>query len=83
MNIATIFKLDSSGSPIQVDIENCMDCIHKNIQSDPDPDDWFCDDDMKLLCKINYRIVTRGCRPHQLRKECEVPSWCKFLKKEV
>ena len=32
-------------------IENCLDCKHHALVPDPDPDDWFCDDDEAVLCK--------------------------------
>lgn len=31
---------------------NCCDCLHHEIIEDPDPDDWFCDDDVAVVCKI-------------------------------
>lgn len=31
-------------------IDNCMDCPHHLVRPDPDPDDWFCDDDEKVVC---------------------------------
>lgn len=29
---------------------NCVDCAFHKIISDPDPVDWFCDDDMAIIC---------------------------------
>ncbi len=29
---------------------NCMDCPHHETVPDPDPDDWFCDNDMAIVC---------------------------------
>lgn len=31
--------------------KNCLECPAHEVQSDPDPHDWFCDDDVKLFCK--------------------------------
>ena len=31
---------------------NCMDCPHKKVIADPDPSDWFCDDDEALVCTL-------------------------------
>ena len=56
--------------------ENCIDCSHHHIQDDPDPHDWFCDDDVKVFCTKAKRNITVACRPHHIRKECEVPDWC-------
>jgi hypothetical protein len=31
-------------------VSNCMDCPHHQVVADPDPTDWFCDDDIAVLC---------------------------------
>jgi len=31
-------------------IENCIDCPHHVVVNDPEPGDWFCDDDVAVLC---------------------------------
>lgn len=31
--------------------ENCLDCPFHEVIPDPDPDDWFCDDDRAVVCK--------------------------------
>lgn len=61
-------------------IENCMDCPHHRVH--PDPDDWFCDDDEKVICEAANRNITVACRPYHKRRECEVPEWCPLKKKE-
>jgi len=30
----------------------CINCPHHRIINDPDPDDWFCDDDKAVVCSI-------------------------------
>lgn len=60
-------------------INNCLDCPHHQTQRDPDPDDWFCADDEKVVCLKTKRTITNGCRPYQTRKECSVPSWCPLI----
>lgn len=57
-------------------LDNCMDCPHHRVYSDPDPDDWFCDDDEKVVCSKVKRNITIACRPHHKRRECEIPDWC-------
>lgn len=32
--------------------ENCRDCRHCEVIADPDPDDWFCDDDKAVVCNL-------------------------------
>jgi len=58
-------------------LNNCIDCPYHEVRADPDPDDWFCDDDVKVICKkANNRKITVACRPYNVRKECEIPDWC-------
>ena len=69
---------------VYLKIQNCMDCPHHEVQADPDPHDWFCDDDVKVVCKKTTRKnneITVACRPYMTRKECEVPDWCPLSKK--
>lgn len=60
--------------------KNCMDCPHHSVQSDPDPLDWFNDDDEKVVCLKLNKNITVACRPYQKRSECEVPKWCPLTK---
>jgi hypothetical protein len=62
---------------------NCTECIHHQVLPDPDPDDWFCDDDVKVVClkmpipeSPNHRAITVACRPYNIDKECGTPGWC-------
>lgn len=57
-------------------ITNCMDCPFHDVRPDPDPHDWFCDDDEKVYCTKANRNITVACRPYNKRKESEVPDWC-------
>jgi hypothetical protein len=34
------------------DFESCMDCVSHDIIKDPDPNDWFCDDDCAVVCTL-------------------------------
>jgi len=62
---------------INFEVSNCTECPEHKVLSDPDPYDWFCDDDVKVVCKAkNDKVITCGCRPHHTKKECNVPSWC-------
>ena len=31
---------------------NCIDCQFHYIIKDPDPDDWFCSDDVAVICTL-------------------------------
>ena len=33
-----------------LEIKNCLDCPFHKIINDPDPHDWFCDDDVAVVC---------------------------------
>lgn len=57
-------------------ITNCLSCPFHKVLADPDPYDWFCDDDMKVICtKKENKVITCACRPYNLEKESEVPMW--------
>lgn len=45
-------------------IENCMDCPNHKVLPDPDPDDWFNDDDIKVVCAAVSKDITVACRPY-------------------
>jgi hypothetical protein len=30
---------------------SCMECPFHEVISDPDPTDWFCDDDVAVVCR--------------------------------
>lgn len=34
---------------------NCIDCPNHKIIADPDPYDWFCDDDVAVICLLTSR----------------------------
>jgi hypothetical protein len=55
---------------------NCTECFEHEVLPDPDPNDWFCDDDVKVLCTVTKRFVTTTCRPYNIKKECGTPDWC-------
>lgn len=61
-------------------ITNCTKCPHHEVRSDPDPDDWFCDDDVKVVCKLAGKEITVACRPYNIVKESLVPAWCPLVK---
>jgi hypothetical protein len=63
-------------------ITSCIDCPFHSVEDDPDPYDWFCSDDVKVVCKKSNRNITVACRPHKIRKESNIPDWCP-LKKET
>lgn len=57
----------------------CAICANAKTFPDPDPDDWFCDDDVKVLCMAHpdRKQITCACRPYMVAKECSyTPSWC-------
>lgn len=59
-----------------LNIENCIDCPYHEVKSDPDYSDWFCDDDVKVICTKTGKNITVACRPYNIRKESEIPKWC-------
>ena len=61
---------------MEININNCVDCTSHLVLRDPDPYDWFCDNDVKVICQVNKKQITCACRPHNIRKECNIPEWC-------
>ena len=75
---------------------NCADCQHHRVIQDPDPDDWFNDDDVAVVCTLeekntvkhsrraserqDRRLVTAACRPYNVKKESTRPDWCPLVK---
>jgi len=58
----------------------CVDCKYSEIKADPDPDDWFCQDDQKIVCMAeNHRVIDCALRPYQT-KNVESPDWCPLKK---
>jgi hypothetical protein len=60
-------------------LDNCIDCPFHEVLPDPDPDDSFNDDDVKVVCRKTKRqknTVTVACRPYNIRKESDIPEWC-------
>jgi len=65
-------------------MESCIDCPSHEVLPDPDPHDWFCDDDVMVVCNHeldeylpNSKKVTVACRPYNIRKETSpTPDWC-------
>jgi hypothetical protein len=79
-------------------MKNCLDCPHHEIIPDPDPHDWFCDDDIAIICKLkasrpkesiyaadraSFKRITCACRPYMARKEANTPDWCPLKEKKV
>jgi len=64
---------------MEIKINNCIDCSEHRVLRDPDPNDWFCDDDVKVICQVNNKHITFSCRPYNIRKECSIPEWCPKL----
>lgn len=69
-------------SKVILEINNCTECPFHSILPDPDPSDWFCDDDVKVVCNKIKKNITVACRPYNVQKECEVPTWCPLKKKD-
>jgi hypothetical protein len=66
--------------------DNCTKCPHHEVRPDPDPSDWFCDDDVKVVCTLTKRqdnTITVACRPYNVKKESEPPKWCPLKKRKA
>lgn len=67
------------------ELKGCAICVYMKVLPDPDPFDWFCDDDVKAVCEMSQAQmhesgepnIAVGCRPYQVLKESSyVPKWC-------
>lgn len=64
-----------------LEITNCTNCPFHRVLPDPDPDDWFNDDDVKVICTKAEKEITSACRPYNVEKESKTPQWCPLIKK--
>lgn len=63
-------------------ITKCMQCSNCKTIVDPDPNDWFCADDMKAVCSAKENKVIEGSlRPWEINK-VEIPNWCPLMASE-
>jgi len=63
-------------------ITSCVQCPHHSVIADPDPHDWFNDDDVAVVCKKTeqepdleseyradrqkHKVISSGDRPYQI-----------------
>jgi hypothetical protein len=60
----------------KLQMKSCVECASHKVELDPDPFDWFCDDDVKVVCTTKNKVVTAGCRPYNIKRDAIVPKWC-------
>ena len=64
----------------------CKQCPACKVLPDPDPYDWFCEDDVKMVCSLKLnedkepKTIDVSLRPYQVSK-VKVPNWCPINKK--
>ena len=59
---------------IKKEITQCRECPYCRIVPDPDPDDWFNDDDETALCtESGNRLIEGMLRPYE---KVIIPDWC-------
>lgn len=60
-------------------INKCYKCSNCRESRDPDPNDWFCQDDLQLICAAKNDKIIEGClRPYEV-KDVEIPDWCPLI----
>lgn len=42
-------------------ITYCNQCDNCKVYPDPDFDDWFCHDDIKIVCNVNNMTMASAC----------------------
>ncbi len=40
----------------KVKIKSCLECDDHQVINDMDPNDWFCDDDMAVICRLTSNL---------------------------
>ena len=66
--------------------ENCFKCEKCNrceIHADPDPDDWFCDDDVAVYCTEKKEYIARALSPYEVDKVVVPVSKCPLMSKKM
>lgn len=66
---------------IELEVKYCSECPFGKVMADPDPYDWFCDDDKKVVCKKLNKEIYGALRPYEVGKIDAVPDCCPFNKK--
>lgn len=76
-------KLTYATGGISQDPNHCDSCPYLKFLPDPDPFDWFRDDDEKAVCQ-KMRAMVAGCLEHSSEMvNLEKPIWCPDLKREL
>lgn len=90
---------DNNGAVVQLSIADCTQCPYYGTGRDPDPNDWFCDDDQFGYCT---RVINDTCKPDSkyvsdrsphkvLYRSCrpyevktvKIPEWCPMRSKKA
>ena len=73
-------------------IRFCTQCEFHKVVPDPDPEDWFNDDDEAILCTLIkggghdksfggepylFKMISGSLRPYETKK-VEKPEWCPY-----
>lgn len=61
----------------------CASCDRCRIIPDPDPFDWFCDDDEAVYCTEVKDYIARGLRPYEVDKVSVKVSRCPLMTKKM
>ena len=63
-------------------INFCDSCTHLIFLPDPDPDDWFRDDDKKAVCAEMKALIAGSLEFNELTN-IRKPLWCPMLGREL
>ncbi len=59
----------------KVDPNTCNGCEHFRLLPDPDPFDWFDDDDQKAICEKCNATIAQALSVFEANS-VRIPSWC-------
>ena len=67
---------ENAGAVEPLVVMNCIDCPQHEVIADPDPDDWFCDDDKAVVCKLTLNpgrdVTSKYTASHHIQRSITV-----------
>ncbi len=76
-------KLEYVTGGINDSKEVCDNCEFLTFKPDPDPDDWFRDEDQKAVCLKMEAAISRYLETLSEMINISKPLWCPYLGREL
>jgi hypothetical protein len=67
-----------------IEIKSCSKCPHHDWISNPDPDDWFRDDEANFICTKKKKVISYSLDVFEQAKvnKIPIPKWCPLIIKK-